>query len=142
MVLRLQALCNSNLAGARKEARRAAKLKNMELASALDASEGGLKRQLCDAERALTCIHGDMQALHARREAALREELERLERIRERDEQQWGKMVLEMRRLADRLGSSRGASGEISEDFTPEQAGRLPKMYNDRKRELDLLERR
>lgn len=141
-MLRLQALCKSNLAGARKEARRAAKLKNMELASALGASKGALERQLCDAERALTCMHGDVQALHARSEAALREELERLERIRERDEQQRGEMVLEMSRLADRLGSSRGASGEISEDFTPEQAGRLSKRYNDRKRELDLLERR
>ncbi|KAK9775065.1 putative G domain-containing protein [Seiridium cardinale] len=149
-VLGLQALCKSNLAEARREARRAARLKNQELASALDASKEDLRLQLYNSEKALTMMYGDVEALHARSEAALKEELERLESNRERDEQERRKTMSEMSRLEDRLrdqgveigsaSSPRTASGEIPQN--PEEAARLLQKYNDCKRELDLCQKR
>ncbi|KAI9824185.1 MAG: hypothetical protein M1819_000896 [Sarea resinae] len=151
-VLSLQALCKSNLAEARREARRAAKMKNKELASALDASKEDLSLQLYNSERALTMMHGDVEALHARSEAALKEELERLERNRERDEQQRRVMTLEISRLEDRLrdqgveiGSGSASSRRTASDGmpqNPEEAARLLEKYNDCKRELDLCQKR
>lgn len=151
-VLGLQALCKSNLAEARREARRAARLNNQELASALDASKNDLILQLSNSKRALDSMHGDVEALHARSEAALKEALERLERDRERDEQQRRDMLLEIDRLEDRLrdqgveigsgpaSSRRTASVGIPQN--PEEAARLWGKYNDCKRGLDLCQQR
>lgn len=75
-VLGLQVLCKLNLAEARREARRAARLRNEELASALDLSKKNLEMQLDNSERALAVLHGGVEALHARSEAVLKGELE------------------------------------------------------------------
>lgn len=151
-VLALQALCKSNLAEVRREARRAARLKNEELASALNASKEDLRSQLCSGERALAMMHEDMEALHARSEAALREELEKLQRNKDRNEQQLGEIMLEISRLEDQLraqgvdigsgsaSSRRTASGGIPQN--PEEATRLLEKYNDFKRKLDLCQKR
>ncbi|KAK6067744.1 hypothetical protein SCUP234_11488 [Seiridium cupressi] len=149
-VLGLQALCKSNLAEARREARRAARLKNQELASALDASKEDLRLQLYNNEKASTMMYGDVKALHARSEAALKEELERLESNRERDEQERRKTKLEMSRLEDRLRDQGVEIGSASSTRTafdgipqnPEEAARLLQKYNDCKRELDLCQKR
>lgn len=147
-VLGLQALCKSNLAEARREARRAVRLKNKELASALNASKEDLKLQLYRSETALTMMHGDVEALHARSEAALKEELERLERNRKRDEQQRGELTLEISRLEDRLRDqgveigSGSASPRRTIPQNPEEAARLLEKYNNCKRELDICRKR
>lgn len=151
-VLGLQALCKSNLAEARREATRAARSKNKELASELNASKEDLRLQLRNGERALAMMHGDVEALHARSEAALKEELERLERNRERDEQHREEMMSEINRLEGQLraqgvdigsgsaSSGRTASGGIPRN--PEEATRLLEKYKDCKREVDLCQKR
>lgn len=103
-VLSLQALCKSNLAEARREARRADGLQNKDLVSARDATKEDLRAQWANSERALSMIHGDVEALHARSETALREELERLSRNNEQDEQYLEEMMLEISRLENQLG--------------------------------------
>ncbi|KAF3808314.1 hypothetical protein GCG54_00006935 [Colletotrichum gloeosporioides] len=151
-VLRVRELCRSNLAEARREAKRAARLNNEQVASALNASKEDLRLQLYNSERALTIMHGDMEALHARSEAALREELDRLERNRERDEQQRVEMELKMGILEDRLqaqGLEIGPGSAFSRKTisggmpqSPEEVARLLEKYNDCKKELDLCQKR
>lgn len=153
-VLGLRALCKSNLAEARREATRAARLKNKEVASALDASKQDLKLQLYNSERALSMMGGNLEALHARSEIALKKELERLERNKERDKLQRGEVMLEMGRLEHLLrtqgieirsgsaawSSRTTAAGGIPQN--PEEVARLLERYNDCKRELDLCQKR
>lgn len=153
VVAELQALCTSNLAAARKEARRAVRSQNRDLASSLNRSKEGLEMQLYNSERALESMHGDAEALHARSEAALRAELERLQRNREQNEQRRRATTLEANRLEGRLrGLGMGINGFDSASsrsttsggspLNPGEAASLLGKYNDCKRELDLCNKR
>lgn len=153
VVADLQALCTSNLAAARKEAKRAARSQNRELASSLNRSKEGLEIQLYNSKRALESMHGDAEALHARSEAALKAELERLQRNREQNERLRRGIELEAHRLEGRLRSlGMGINGVESASSrkttsggnpqSPDEAASLLGKYNDCKRELDLCNQR
>lgn len=153
VVADLQALCTSDLAAARKEARRAVRSQNRHLASSLNKSKEGSEMQLYDSERALESMHGDAEALHARSEAALKAELERLQRNREQNEQRRRATTLEANRPEGRLrGLGMGINGVDSASSrsttsggspqNPDEAASLLGKYNDCKRELNLCNKR
>jgi hypothetical protein len=102
-ILQLKEFCKSRIEEARAEAKQAAQMNNDHLALALNTTCQELQAQLDVSQRALTMIHGNMETLHVRGEMALREELQRLERVEEQEQRILSERSAELGRLERRL---------------------------------------